>query len=156
MAFAVVGTGVRELEIRSFFDVNPAPQFLLDPQRQIRGANSAALRVFSRGGAPLEGRWFDELFSATSRLSLDALFTVVGAPEALPHKVAVEGLGADGRTFPAELVAIRLSGANPGGFGIVLRDLRDPPASRIPSPVATVGTYTVAELLLANRLRELV
>jgi PAS domain S-box-containing protein len=156
LSFAMIPPPGREIEVRSHFEANPVPLFVLDPERRIRNANPAALRVLAPEQTTLEGRSFDELFSGASRASLESLFSLLGSSGAPAHRVAVEALGVEGRPFPAELVVFRLPAAASGGFGAVLRDLREAPANRVPAPVVSVGSYSVAELLLANRLRDLV
>jgi PAS domain S-box-containing protein len=145
-----------DAEVRSFFEVSPTAQLLLTPDRKVRVANAAAGRLFAPAGTALGGRPFTDLFVTTTRPAIDGLFAALSAPGASGQRVGVEVLGPDGRSFPVELLAVRLSPNGSSGFGIVARDLRLPAPGRVPSPIAPAGSYTLAELLMANRLRELV
>jgi hypothetical protein len=55
-----------------------------------------------------------------------------------------------------EVTIVRLRDGDGLGFGTVVRDLRIAPPSSVVSAAGQKGTYTLAELLMANRLRELV
>ncbi len=145
-----------ESEARAYFDVSPSAQFLLDPDLRIRAANQAAARLFASKDGSLVGRAFGDLLANSSRSSGTQLFALLATPDAPGHRVAVEGVTAQGLSFPVELVGFRLSASVSGGFGAVLRDLRDPAPTRTPSPIVATEAYTLAELLMANRLRELV
>lgn len=145
-----------DAEVRSFFDISPVPQLLLTPDRKVRVANRAAGRLFAPSGASLGGRPFADLLAPSARAALEGLFRALDGPAASGQRVASEALSADGRAVPIELLIVRLAAGAASGFGIVARDLRVPAAGRVPAPLEVGGTYTLAELLMADRLRELV
>ena len=145
-----------DAEVRSFFDVSPLPQLLLTPDRKVRAANRAASRLFAPSGAALGGRPFADLLAPSARGAVEGLFRALDGPAASGQRVASEALSADGRSIPVELQIVRLAAGAASGFGIVARDLRVPTAGRVPTPLDVGGTYTLAELLMADRLRELV
>ncbi len=145
-----------DAEVRSFFDVSPVPQLLLTPDRKIRVANRAASRLFAPSGVALGGRLFADLLAPSARAAVDGLFRALDGPAASGQRVASEAISPDGRAVPIELLIVRLAAGAPSGFGIVARDLRVPAAGRVPTPLDAGGTYTLAELLMADRLRELV
>ncbi len=143
-------------EVRSFFDVSPLAQLLLASDRKVRVANRAAGRLFAPNGAPLGGRSFVELLSPAARPVVENLFRALIGPATSGQRVASEVPSAEGRPIPVELLVVRLSNGATSGFGVLARDLRSPAAGRLPTPIDSAGTYTLAELLMADRLRELV
>jgi hypothetical protein len=143
-------------QVRSFFDISPIAQVLLSADRKVRVANVAASQLFSPGGTALTGRTFTELFSPGTRPAIEGLFLALGNPGAAGQRIAADGLGATGQTFPVELLVVRLPPDGSSGYGVAARDLRVPAAARTPSPIAPMASLTVAELLMGKRLRELV
>lgn len=156
-AFGVAPASVgMDSEIRSFFEASPTPQLLLTSERTVRAANPSASRLLGARGASLSGRPFTDLLVPAARPVAERLFQSLKAPDSAGQRVALDAVSPDGRPFPVELVVVRLSTAAVSGFGVLLRDLRLPPPGRTPAPVEARETYTLAELLMANRLRELV
>jgi PAS domain S-box-containing protein len=151
----VAGDG-SDPQFRAYFDVSPTPQLILDPDQKIRVANPAAGRLFLPNGPTLAGRSFVDLIVPTARASVEELFRTLAQPNAAGLRIAADGILPDGRAFPVELLAVRLSATTPNGFGVVVRDLRSPAPSRVPTPIGPADAYTIAELLMARRLRELV
>ncbi len=143
-------------DVRSFFEISPTPQLLLAADRTVRVANQAATRLFAPPGAALAGRPFLELLAPAGRPVVDRLFQALAAPQAAGQRIAAETLPNGGAPISIELLVVRLSSATTSGFGVVARDLRVPAPTRVPTPIEATGSYTLAELLMANRLRELV
>ena len=154
LAAAVTPGG--DAEVRSFFEVSPTAQLLLSADRKIRVANQAAGRLFAPTGAAINGRPFTDLLAPAARPTIERLFQALTDPAVAGQRVASEAIAPDGHPFPIELLVVRLSAGVPSGFGIVARDLRAPAPGRQPTPIEAGGSYTLAELLMANRLRELV
>ena len=143
-----------ETDFRAFFDSVPVGQLLLDQARRIRSSNSAAALLFSPTAAELEGRMLSELVSPPSRAAVDAAFLEVssGRPASQPATVRVPT--ADGTEFSAEILIFRISPPSENAYGVVARDLRA--ASSSPYSPTGQPKYTLGELLMANRLQELV
>ncbi|MCI4321852.1 MAG: PAS domain-containing protein, partial [Thermoplasmata archaeon] len=130
----------------------PIPFFVLDRERRIRRANAAALRTFAAFGPELGGRPFSSLLSGPSQARVDDAFRSASREPPISDSVTAESASAAGKGWPMELTIVRLPSRKEAEFGAVLRDLRV-----APSPAgAEKGAYTLAELLMANRLRELV
>jgi PAS domain-containing protein len=155
LALASPATGA-DRDASAFFEVSPTPQFLLASDRRIVAANRAAQELFSPDGSALPGRPFGQLFSPDSAGPVDALFGQLSVPGAPGQRVAVAGGAPHARPFPIELLVVRLSAGEPTGYGAIARDLRVPPPTRVPAAIEVASPYTLAELLMANRLRELV
>jgi PAS domain-containing protein len=146
-----------DAEVRSFFEVSPTPQLLLTADRKVRVANRAATRLFTLpGNSPIAGHPFEELLAPATRAAVAQLFQALAAPQAPGQRIAADILASGGLPVPIELLVVRLSAASPTGFGVVARDLRIPAPNRSTTPIDATGSYTLAELLMANRLRELV
>jgi len=141
---------------RAFFDVAPLPFFVLDPDRRIRQANSAAHRTFAAFGPDLAGRPFSTLLSGPSQARLEDAFRSASRDPPFSDPIALESASAAGRGWPMEVTVVRLANRSDAEFGAVLRDLRTAPSPAAASPAGGKATYTLAELLMANRLRELV
>lgn len=158
VALAVAAFVVAEAdpEVGSFFEVSPTAQLILAADRKVRVANASAARLLSPRGATLVGRPFTDVIAPPARPVTDRLFLALAGPDAAGQRVAVDAVLPDGRPLPVELIVVRLSREPTAGFGVVLRDLRTPPPGRLPSPIESRDSYTLAELLMANRLRELV
>jgi len=142
--------------LRAFFEAVPLGQFLLDGQRTVLEVNAAALRLFSLTGAPLRGHRFDELIAPSSAAVGERAFLAATVGEAgVP--VAIEARTVDGRGFAAELTVLRFRAGGEDRYGVQVRDLRTAATTQGSlGPAAPVPAYTVAELLMANRLRDLV
>jgi len=144
------------VDYRTFFEAAPNGQLVLDPARRIRRANRAAERLFRRNPGELQGRVLADLVVPRSHEALDAVFASLLRDGGAATPVLTEGLGPEGAPIPIEIVVVRLPSAGPIGFGAVVRDLRDPVAGPGAVTSAAPGKYTLAELLMANRLRDLV
>lgn len=145
--------------IRALFEAAPLGQLVLDITRRIRSANPAAVRLFGFTDTGLSGRAFGELFDPGSGPVLERVFLTVAGNGAAPPET-VQARTANGATFPLELTVLRLRTGRTDGFGAIVRDLRAVPGAPTVAPTAAGGrappAYTAAELLMANRLRELV
>lgn len=144
--------------IRAFFDAAPLGQLVLDVGRRIRSANPAAVRLFAVPGFGLAGRPFPELIDPASGPTMEQAFLAAAGNGASPT-ATVQVRAAAGGTFPVELTVLRLRTGRADGFGVIARDLRAPravPEAPAPPTGRAPPAYTAAELLMANRLRELV
>jgi PAS domain S-box-containing protein len=141
---------------RTFFDVAPLPFFLLDRNRRIHRANAAALRTFSAFGPDLVGRPFSNLLSGPSQPRLEDAFRSASRDSPSSDSIVAESASMAGKGWPMEVTVVRLPDSGPAQFGAFLRDLRTGAPSSAAAPGGEKGSYTLAELLMANRLRELV
>jgi PAS domain S-box-containing protein len=141
---------------RAFFDAAPLPFFLLDPDRRVRQANRAALRTFAAFGPDLSLRPFSSLLSGPSQQRLEEAFRSAAQDPGGSFSIAAESASAAGKGWPMEVTILRLREGERPPFGAVVRDLRAAPPRPGPPSEGEKGTYTLAELLMANRLRELV
>ncbi|HKV90831.1 MAG TPA: PAS domain-containing protein [Thermoplasmata archaeon] len=143
-------------EFRSFFEAAPLPLFLLDGARRVRRANRVASQTFSPTGAELRGQPFPELFAP--KPGLDGAFEAVRTGRTPFAALTTEGREDGGRLFPVEVLLVPLRVGEADAFGVVVRDLRiratGPQGA--PSTAKAPGAYTLSDLLMANRLRELV
>lgn len=145
------------MAIRALFEAAPVGQLVLDQGRRIRAANPAAARIFGAVPPALVGREFSDLIAPESTGAVDRAFTAAGLEGAAPSR-AVQGRTVGGGTFPLELIVLKLASGSSEGYGLIAHDMR-PVAVQPTFPGATKGpppAYTAAELLMANRLRELV
>ena len=138
-------------EFRALFEAVPLGEVVLDDHYRIRRANRAAAGLFGANPNQLVGRTLAELLGNSSGTSIEAAF---GAVETAPdgtYSIELQARGTDGQPFPLELTVIRLPAQVPGPrFGATLRDLRSGAGPARP------GNFTLAELLMADRMRELV
>lgn len=142
--------------LRAFFEAAPQGQLVLDVGRRIRSANSAAIRLFGFTGTGLAGRPFNELIDPASAPAIETAFLAVATRETAPP-VTIQGRTASGTMFPVEVTVVRVRAARLDGFGVIARDLRTAPdPASAPAAGRAPPKYTAAELLMANRLRELV
>ncbi|HEY6238458.1 MAG TPA: hypothetical protein VIZ68_04660 [Thermoplasmata archaeon] len=151
---------VADIDDRAFFETGPTGHFVLTRARVISRANSAAKKLFVPSGAELEGRAFSELIEPGSRFTVDQAFLGLAGPGTSAEKVLAVARGESGPPFPVELHLLRLAPNSPNRFGVVVRELGDR-APAAPAPATSASdpappTYTLGELLMANRLRELV
>jgi PAS domain S-box-containing protein len=150
------GEGRPDAEYRALFEAFPSAELLLDEGLKILVANEAALRMFGASGADLRGRPFDALFATASRPPLLALFVGLRSGPSPHDRLATEGLGAGGVPFPAEVVIVRLPSNLRVPFAAVVRSLAEPAPSRAPASKPGARPYSLPELLMANRLKEMV
>jgi PAS domain-containing protein len=155
-AFFGPGDSPVDAEIRALFDAAPTGQFLIDANLRILVANSAAHRMFTSTGEMLRGRSFDALFVPASKPSLGALFSDLRSGSSPTDRLTTEGLAPGAVPFPAEVVIVRLPPKLRCPFGAVVRSLAE--AAMSPTSATKPGTraYSLPELLLANRLKEMV
>jgi PAS domain S-box-containing protein len=156
-AFAFAGVGqVVDLELRAFFEGVPLAELVLDAQGTVQASNVAARQLFSTDARELRGVSFHVLFQTSSHPAIQAAFGVLVNPTAPPQRFAADGRLLDGRAFPAEVTVLRLSPASPTSYGAIVRDLREARAGPTPTDAGRGPGYSLPELLMANRLRELV
>jgi|HubBroStandDraft_1064217.scaffolds.fasta_scaffold143639_2 PAS domain S-box-containing protein len=158
VALAVGGPGEdrADAEIRALFDAVPNAELLVDERFRIFVANAAAHRMFGAAGEALRGRPFEGLFVAASRPSLAARFSDLGAGHSPADRLTTEGLGPGGVPFSVEVLIVRLTPNLRCPFGAVVRSLAEPVASGSAPPARGARAYSLPELLLANRLKEMV
>ena len=138
-------------EYRALFEAVPLGEVVLDDHHRIRRANRAAAGLFGANPSQLVGRTLAELLGNSTGTAIDAAFGAVESAPGGTYSVELQARGSDGQPFPLELTVLRLPAQAPGPrFGATLRDLR---AGEAP---ARAGNYTLAELLMADRMRELV
>jgi hypothetical protein len=142
--------------VQSLFDAVPLAQFVLDENRGIRIANAEAHRLFVGPAEQLRGRTFDSLFSAAARPSIGTLFASLRSGPSPTQRITTEGSGPQGVGIPVEVVAFRLPTSARSPYGVTVRPLADSSPAR-PKPSAPPNRpYSLPELLLANRLKEMV
>ena len=136
----------------AFFESAPEGQFILDRGRRVRRANLEARRWFGRPGVELRGRSFSELFGPQAQPQVERALAAVGAGPRRSEPLVVAARAPDGSTLSMEIVVLPLRWGAEDGYGAVVRDRTGPTARAGAAP----GPYTLGELLMANRLRELV
>ena len=143
-----------EAGTRALFEASRDAQLLLDPTFRVEVANPAAARLFGSRGGDLRGRTFDTLFAASAQTAFAGLYAALRTSDRAPVPLRLEVEGPDQRPIPVEVDVVRL--ALPGNFryGATVRDLRAPGPSAVPA--AGARPYSLPELLLADRLKELV
>lgn len=138
-------------EFRALFEAVPVGEVVLDDHHRIRRANRAAAGLFGANPTQLVGRTLAELLGNSTTTAVEAAFGAVESAPGGTYSVELQARGADGQPFPLELTLLRLPAQAPGPrFGATLRDLRSGGAP------ARSANYTLAELLMADRMRELV
>jgi PAS domain-containing protein len=145
-----------DAEIRALFDAAPTGQLLVDTNLRVLVANAAAHQMFVPPGEALRGRPFDGLFVIASRPSLGALFSDLRSGPSPTDRLTTEGLGPGGVPFPVEVVIVRLPPKLRCPFGAVVRNLAEPAMSPTSPTKPGARVYSLPELLLANRLKEMV
>lgn len=145
---------------RAFFELAPAGLFILDQERRVRHSNAAGQRLFGPPGAPLAGRPIFDFVSSASRAALEQAFAALAAKGGTSPLITAEGRDEGGASFPIEIFILKLRPWAEEGYGFVVRDLRERPTVTgrpgAPKPGGPSGPYTLGELLMADRLRELV
>jgi PAS domain S-box-containing protein len=152
----VAGRPVSESDLVAFFEGAPTPIMLLDATGRIGRANPEAERVFGRPGRGLVGRPFLELFPPSTQSALRDALTRLAEGSVRNERVTGEAYDPAGSGFPSELTLVRLSDGPAPGLGAVVRDLRPRAMASPPGTPPAAARYSLPELLMANRLKELV
>jgi PAS domain S-box-containing protein len=147
---------VSEADLVAFFEGAPTPVMLLDASGRIGRANPEAERVFGRPGGGLVGRPFRELFTPSTQSALRDVLTRLAQASVRNERVIGEAYDSNGSGFPSELTLVRLSDGPAPALGAVVRDLRPRAMAPAPGTPPAAARYSLPELLLANRLKELV
>lgn len=134
---------------RDLFLTLPLGQCLLDGTGRILVTNPAADRLFETSAGSLRGRAIADLIDAPAASMAARVFG--RSARADPLTFPAQARLATGQTFPIEMAVVRIRAGPPALYGALFRDLRETPRGPGAAP-----EYTVAELLMANRLRELV
>lgn len=138
---------------RELFLALPMAQCLLEGSGRILAANPAAERLFGSSPGLLRGRAITDLIDSAAGSAL--VREMSGAGRGSPVTLQANARSIAGPIFAIELAVVRVRVGPPALFGVLLRDLRE--SSRAAGgPAGAASEYTVAELLMANRLRELV
>lgn len=137
---------------RDLFLALPLAQCLLDGTGRILVANPAADRLFGAMAGLLRGRAITELIDSAAGSAL--VRAMAGTGRGSPVTLQANARSIAGPIFAIEVAVVRVRAGPPALFGVLLRDLRE--SSRAGGPAGATSEYTVAELLMANRLRELV
>ncbi|MCI4360072.1 MAG: PAS domain-containing protein [Thermoplasmata archaeon] len=146
--------------VLSFFDHAPIALLVLDGSRRVQRANAATERLFGPSAEELRGRLFTALVEPRWRSAVDQAIDAVSARGDPFLGLSAEAQRADGSVALLEISIIRLSVGAWIGLGVVAREVRPTESSARPGHEvggrATEPAYTLGELLMANRLRELI
>jgi PAS domain S-box-containing protein len=152
--------GVRDDAVyRAFFEATPAGLILLDGGRRIQAANAAATKLFGHALVEPPGRSFGDLLATAAAEAAERAFSQA-ASQGCSAAVAVDARGSAGAVIAVELTITRIRTPSADSYGVEVRELHRDPRSTEPargtSGPGTSPSYSVAELLMANRLRDLV
>ncbi len=130
---------------------------LVDAAGRVRWANPMAALWLAPTGTPLLGRAFLALFEPSTAARLEAAARSPAGDAGVPAPLPGEALDARGLPFPVEVTLVR-SGRPPNPLlGAWIRDARAPAGGRGGSRDRSgAAAYSLPELLMADRLRELV
>lgn len=142
---------------RAFFDVVPMGQVVLGPDRRIRLANAAAHRLLLPSGGELAGKTIPELLPPAAHFAVEHGFEAAAGASPSSAPILVDISRTNGSAARIEIMVVRIDGRPGAAYGAVFREVREPPSATGPaSGPAGAGRYSLGELLMANRLRELV